>query len=167
MDILFAVEKIIKENNPKIMQKELNSLTDSIRKPIIEYLKENSLRILRNEIVKVYEINSFRQQIIELPRFLESVKVKETGKWAINIFVDEEELRFITESGDPIYQLSYGEYINENNDTVHNLREYFRTPINGIPEEEYYINHAVMGIREFIKTDFKVFVTKLLSKGRS
>ena len=128
-----------------------------LRQSCLKYLKENILRIVKQKVELVYSINSFRKQIIELPRFLEAVKVVDTGDWKFKVFIDENDLNYVTEQNEEIYK------INDGNEAK-NLNSYFKTPINFIRELDYIKIESEKEVIKFIKNNLSSFVTKIIGR---
>ena len=128
-----------------------------LRQSCLKYLKENILRIVKQKIELVYIINNYRKQVIELPRFLEAVKIIDRGDWEFEIFIDESDLNYITMQNEEIYE------INDEN-KVRDLDSYFKTPINFIRELDFIKIESEKEAIKFIKYNLSSFVTKLIRR---
>ena len=146
---------------------DLERKLEKIRIPCMNYLKENALRIFKEKITEVYEINHDRIQVIDLPLFLKAVKIVDIDKWSFSISVDEDLLSYRTKSGEPIYQYSNNDmYENAYGKEVRNLNEYWHAPIDGKREYLYYKDLAFRKIQDFIKVKFVQYVQDLLNRGK-
>nr|DAG57983.1 MAG TPA: hypothetical protein [Caudoviricetes sp.] len=151
----------------KDVKMDLERKLEKVRVPCMNYLKENALRIFKEKITEVYKINSDRIQVIDLPLFLKAVKIVDTDGWSFNIFVDEKLLNYKTKSGELIYQYSNnGMYGNVYGKEVHSWKEYWHSPINGVHEEDWYLEVASGDIEKFIKNDFIKFVKDKIDGGK-
>ena len=151
----------------KDVKSDLERKLEKVRIPCMNYLKENVLRIFKEKITEVYEINHDRIQVIDLPLFLKAAKIANTGGWSFNISVDEDLLNYKTKSGEPIYQYSNkGMYKDTYGKEVHKWEEYWHYPINGIHEEDWYLEVASEDIEKFIKNDFIKFVKNKMDGGK-
>lgn len=128
-----------------------------LRQSCLKYLKENILRIVKQKIELVYIINNYRKQVIELPRFLEAVKIIDRGDWEFEIFIDESDLNYITMQNEEIYEINDG-------NKVRDLDSYFKTPINSIRELDFIKIESEKEAIKFIKYDLSSFVTKLIRR---
>lgn len=128
-----------------------------LRRSCLKYLKENILRIVKQKVELVYIINDYRKQVIELPRFLEAVKIIDRGDWEFEVFIDENDLNYITKQNEEIYEINDG-------NKVQNLNSYFKTPINFVRELDYIKIESEKEAIEFIKNNLSSFVTKLIRR---
>lgn len=128
-----------------------------LRQSCLRYLKENILRIVKQKIELVYIINNYRKQVIELPRFLEAVKIIDRGDWEFEIFIDESDLNYITMQNEAIYEINDG-------NKVRDLDSYFKTPINFIRELDFIKIESEKEAIKFIKYNLSSFVTKLIRR---
>lgn len=128
-----------------------------LRQSCLRYLKENILRIVKQKIELVYIINNYRKQVIELPRFLEAVKIIDRGDWEFEIFIDEGDLNYITMQNEEIYEINDG-------NKVRDLDSYFKTPINFIRELDFIKIESEKETIKFIKYNLSSFVTKLIRR---
>lgn len=128
-----------------------------LRQSCLKYLKENILRIVKQKIELVYIINNYRKQVIELPRFLEAVKIIDRGDWEFEIFIDESDLNYITMQNEEIYEINDG-------NKVRDLDSYFKTPINSIRELDFIKIESEKEAIKFIKYNLSSFVTKLIRR---
>lgn len=161
------IKNIVRNELKKYAKADLERRLEEVRVPCMNYLKENALRIFKEKITEVYKINHDRIQVIDLPLFLKAIKIVGDNKWGFNIFVDEDMLSYKTKSGEPIYQYSNnGMFGDTYGQEVHNWREYWHDPINGIPEEDWYLNIATEDIEKFIKNDFVTFIKKEIDGGK-
>ena len=128
-----------------------------LRQSCLKYLKENILRIVKQKVELVYILNSYRKQVIELPRFLEAVKIIDRGDWEFEIFIDESDLNYITMQNEEIYEINDG-------NKVRDLDSYFKTPINSIRELDFIKIESEKEAIKFIKYNLSSFVTKLIRR---
>jgi len=163
MDIKQTLMQALKKDVKIDLERKL----EKVRIPCMNYLKENALRIFKEKITEVYKINSDRIQVIDLPLFLKAVKIVDTDGWSFNISADEDLLNYKTKSGEPIYQYSNnGMYGDTYGKEVHNWKEYWHDPINGVHEEDWYLEVASEDIEKFIKNDFIKFVKDKIDGGK-
>jgi hypothetical protein len=164
MDIKQTLIQALKKDVKIDLERKL----EKVRIPCMNYLKENALRIFKEKITEVYKINSDRIQVIDLPLFLKAVKIIDRGSWGFTIKTEEDELDFKTKSGEPIYQYTDAgrSYVDGMGKEVHNLDEYWHSPINGRREYEYYKNEAINDIQDFINTKFILYVQNKLNGGK-
>lgn len=163
MDIKQTLMQALKKDIKIDLERKL----EKVRIPCMDYLKENALRIFKEKITEVYKINSDRIQVIDLPLFLKAAKIVDTDGWSFNISVDEDLLNYKTKSGEPIYQYSNnGMYGDTYGKEVHNWKEYWHDPINGVHEEDWYLEVASEDIEKFIKNDFIKFVKDKMDGGK-
>lgn len=162
MDIKQTLIQALKKDVKIDLERKL----EKVRIPCMNYLKENALRIFKEKITEVYKINSDRIQVIDLPLFLDTIKVIDTGPWSISLYIDEDMLQFKTKSGDQIYQYTNNGtmFVEGKGEEVHNLDEYFHSPINGLREFDYYKNESMKEISRFIVSKFLDFVKDKVNK---
>ena len=155
---------LIRELQKEIKQ-NLGQKLEQVRVPCMNYLKENALKIFKEKITEVYKINSDRIQVVDLPLFLKAVKIRDIDNWSFGVSIDESLINFQTKSGEPIYQYSNnGLYPNSEGEEVHNLKQYWHSPINGISEPEWYGREFVRSVTQLINKDFINFVKLKISK---
>ena len=163
MDIKQTLMQALKKDVKIDLERKL----EKVRIPCMNYLKENALRIFKEKITEVYKINHDRIQVIDLPLFLKAVKVIKSDGWSFNISVDEDLLNYKNKSGEPIYQYSNnGLYGGTYGEEVRNWEEYWHAPINGVHEEDWYLEAASEDIEKFIKNDFIKFVKDKIDGGK-
>lgn len=133
---------------------------EQMRPQIMNYLSDNCLYIFRQKVAEVYQINSFRTNIVPLDRFLGSV-VSQINGWSCKIFFDEQIINWEDAKGDPIYKINYTQ--NEESE-VHDLYSYWQTPIEGKREDDYYTREAIEAIAKFVTTDFVTFIKQLIRR---
>ena len=138
IDVSNEIKSILGEQQPK-----------ELRQSCLRYLKENILRIVKQKIELVYSINSFREQIIELPRFLEAVKIDDNGDWKFEIFIDENDLKFATEQNEEIYEIKDGNKVNN---------------LNSIRELDFIKIESEKEAINFIKNNLSSFVAKIIRR---
>lgn len=166
MELKQNVQNMLLQRINEFPRKELETRLSKIRIPCMDYLKKNTLQIFKDKIKEVYAINYFRTDIIDLPKFLEAVKIIDRGPWAFDIVINEHDLQYYTAEGEPIYQInSKKDWQQTREEVVHNLEEYWRTPIQGQREDKYYIQQTQKSIDSFIQTDFLKYVKKLVKGG--
>ena len=154
MDIKQTLIQTLKKDVKIDLERKL----EKVRIPCMNYLKENALRIFKEKITEVYKINSDRIQVIDLPLFLKTVTIQDKDKWSFDIFIDEDLLNFKTKSGEQIYQYSNDGMFYTNNEEVHNLDEYWHSPINGKSENNWYKIEIWKELNTFLKNDFTQYV---------
>lgn len=126
-----------------------------LRQSCLKYLKENILRIVKQKVELVYILNSYRKQVIELPRFLEAVKVVDRGDWKFEIFIDENDLNYVTEWGEQIHEIGTGEIVT-------NINQYFKSPIlNSIRELDFIRMESEKESKDFIKKNLPDYLNKI------
>ena len=161
------IKQTLMQTLKKDVKIDLERKLEKVRIPCMNYLKENALRIFKEKITEVYKINSDRIQVIDLPLFLKAVKIVDADGWSFNISVDEDLLNYKTKSSEPIYQYSNnGMYGDTYGKKVHNWKEYWHDPINGVHEEDWYLEVASEDIEKFIKNDFIKFVKDKIDGGK-
>lgn len=128
-----------------------------LRQSCLKYLKENILRIVKQKIELVYIINNYRKQVIELPRFLEAVKIIDRGDWEFEVFIDESDLNYITRQNEEIYEINDG-------NKVQDLNSYFKTPINSIRELDFVKIESEKEAIKFIKNNLSSFLAKIIRR---
>lgn len=133
---------------------------ERLRPQIMNYLSDNCLNLFRQKVAEVYQINSFRKNIVPLDRFLGSVLTQIDG-WSCKIFFDEKTINWSDKDGGPIYKIAYS---NKEEDTVNRLYDYWQTPIENKREDDYYTREAVEAITKFITTDFVNFIKQLIRR---
>lgn len=138
----------------------LEQKIEIIRVPCLKYLKENVLRIFKEKITEVYKINHDRIQIIDLPLFLNTIKIYDVNKWSFNIEIDEDLLNFKTKSGEQIYQYTdKGKIFADGySQEVRDLDEYWHSPINSMIESDWYKKEFFQTFKKFLKNNFVNFV---------
>ena len=149
-------EIMLRTANSPLVAKKLELL----RPQIMSYLSDNCLSIFRQKVAEVYQINSFRKNVVPLDRFLGSV-IAQVDKWSCKIFFDEKIINWVDGKGNPIYKINYS---NGDEPKVQNLFEYWQTPIDGLREDDYYTREAVEEIAKFVVTDFVNFVKGLIRR---
>ena len=150
--ITTAVEKA---NSPFGLQR-----LEHLRPQIMEYLSDNCLHLFRQKVAEVYQINSFRKNIVPLERFLGSVLTQVDGG-SCKIFFDEKTINWSDKDGGPIYKIAYS---NKEEATVNRLYDYWQTPIENKREDDYYTREAVEAITKFITTDFVNYIKQLIRR---
>ena len=147
---------------------DLERKLEKVRVPCMNYLKENALRIFKEKIIEVYQINSDRIQVIDLPLFLRAIKTYDIDKWSFSIKIDEDLLNFKTKSGEQIYQYTDGGkmFAGGYGEEVHNLREYWHSPIMSLSESDWYKDEFAKTISEFLKSDFINFVKNKIMEAK-
>lgn len=133
---------------------------ERLRPQIMNYLSDNCLNLFRQKVAEVYQINSFRKNIVPLDRFLGSVLTQIDG-WSCKIFFDEKTINWSDKDGGPIYKIAYS---NKEEATVNRLYDYWQTPIENKREDDYYTREAVEAITKFITTDFVNFIKQLIRR---
>lgn len=124
-------------------------------------------RIYGDKIAEVYHINSFRQQIVPLPRMYDSIMIQPTNE-GLRVFIDDEHITWLTGTGGEIFQIPdpLTGYVPEPGSLVDNIEEYWRTPIYGdIRENEYYVTQARDEIERYFKTKFMDWLVKEIRRG--
>lgn len=155
--------KIIRRRNFMIdVSNEIKSVlgeqqSKELRQSCLKYLKENILRIVKQKIELVYVINNYRKQVIELPRFLEAVKIIDRGDWEFEVFIDESDLNYITRQNEEIYEINDG-------NKVQDLNSYFKTPINSIRELDFVKIESEKEAIKFIKNNLSSFLAKIIRR---
>lgn len=143
-------ETVIRSANSPSAAKRL----EQMRPQIMNYLSDNCLYIFRQKVAEVYQINSFRKNIVPLDRFLGSV-VSQIDGWSCKIFFDEKMINWEDLKGNPIYKINY---MGKEESEVRDLYSYWQTPIEGKREDDYYTREAIEAIAKFVTTDFVTFI---------
>lgn len=133
---------------------------ERLRPQIMNYLSDNCLNLFRQKVAEVYQINSFRKNVVPLDRFLGSVLTQIDG-WSCKILFDEKAIEWSDKDGGSIYKIAYS---NQENATVNRLYDYWQTPIENKREDDYYTREAIGAITKFITTDFVNFIRQLIRR---
>lgn len=162
------IKQTLIQNLRQDVKIDLERKLEKVRVPCMNYLKENALRIFKEKITEVYQINSDRIQVIDLPLFLRAIKTYDIDKWSFSIKIDEDLLDFKTKSGEQIYQYTDGGkmFANGYGEEVHNLREYWHSPIMSLSESDWYKGEFAKTISEFLKSDFINFVKNKIMEAK-
>lgn len=136
---------------------------DRLNSQIMDFLKKGSLEAAKKAIEKVYFINRLREQVIDLPEFLQTIKIRSVDKWSFEVYIDESDLIFSTKANKPIFEINAEEDRGRGGtDRVSNLSEYFKSPINDLVELDYTRQEIDRAVNKFMGKDFIDFLKKTI-----
>ena len=157
------IKEIIRKEVKKYIKNGVEQTIQKIRVSCMKFLKEKTLEIYKNKITEVYNINKDRKQIVDLPSLFKSIKIIDNNKWIFSIILDERDIKFETQSGEPVYQYYHnGEFGDTYNSIVTNFNEYWHDPIAGITEDDWYNRATIEDLIKYINDDFSKYIKILL-----
>lgn len=142
-------------NAEKVVGHDREVMFSQIGRPLLGRFREYIIKVFKEVLGEVYYVNGFRTNVVPLINLQERLIAYFDGNYRVKIDLDEDMIVFKDKTGEPVYRIKKG-YGDEG--PVEYMDQYWRTPINGLREDEYYTREITERVDYYLSHTFQKMI---------